>query len=216
MEQKLMPLKVTRSRLRKTKAVRRHAAELLSTIGEGESLLCLHKGQAGVMEFIEALLDKLGPSPVLLVTWTIGLYEATRLRAALDDGRATELKVLVDRSYGTRLRDDRQLVVDLIGEYTRSTSIHAKIACVGDWTVHGSANTNKTVRIEQLCIESDPAVAAWVRDELSCLDALPIGIPSTPLEQSRARLDLHHFGGGGTRPASRSKAWNHGLNIRFT
>lgn len=167
-----------------------NAREALSDFDRGMETYCLTFGQFSLMDAVEAILEKTGPANVALSTWTAGGADLSRSAEHMHNGNILSLRMVVDRSFGTRQPGYLAQVRELFGDDAiRTTRTHAKFVVItnDEWTVavRTSMNLNENPRLESIEVSDDPTLAAFLLrvvddlwDESPAGDFGPRGVPA--------------------------------------
>lgn len=133
---------------------------MLGEFPPGGRVVGLTKGQFSLGDLIRAVLAKIGPSDVVVSTWTTGLRDAEHARWLVDTKQMRSLRFLVDRSFVTRQPQYAQRMLHLFGANSiRIVNTHAKFVLLSneDWhvVVLTSMNLNQNKRFETFDVCDD-------------------------------------------------------------
>lgn len=126
------------------------------------------KGQFGLLQLIEALLDVTGPARVSLSTWTAARHEIQSLEKLVKAGRLTAMRWLIDFSFSRRDPEAAHQIRRTFGlDCIRVAQTHAKFALLENeaWqlVLRTSMNLNMNPRFEDFTVAHDPELAAFLR-----------------------------------------------------
>lgn len=143
------------------------ASAAIGRLDDEQHVFVVTKGQFSMIDIVNCLLDQAGPADVSIMSWTSGPAENAQLKSMLNDGRATRLRLVLDRSFFTRHPENARETVSTVGAANvRATRTHAKIAIVrgagGCFVARGSMNLNRNPRFEQADVSRSRAVADFV------------------------------------------------------
>lgn len=146
-----------------------NAEEALREYTPGGRIVGLTKGQFSLIHMITVMLDKIGPSDIIISTWSAGLRDSLALDAMRQSGQVRTCLLILDRSYSTRQPEYAVTVEDAFGkENIRTTNTHAKFVLMRSDTAHicirSSMNLNKNDRCENFDLDDDPAIYQFYHD----------------------------------------------------
>ncbi len=126
-------------------------------LADGCSIHGLSDGTWSLIDGIEELLDRCGPSDVTISTWTAANADIERAEGLLQDGRIKTLRLLVDRSFESRQPRYCGRARHLFGDQAlRVWNSHAKFVLVLggklDVLYTTSANLNANKRLENFTL----------------------------------------------------------------
>ncbi len=135
----------------------RGPAEAFEGLADGCSIHSLSDGTWSLIDGIEELLDRCGPSDVTVSTWTAANADIERAERLLQDGRIRALRLLVDRSFESRQPRYCGRARHLFGDQAlRVWNSHAKFVLVLggkiDVLYTTSANLNQNKRLENFTL----------------------------------------------------------------
>lgn len=138
-----------------------NAFDAIGEINPGCEVFILTFGQFSFIDAVSAIIKKIGPSEVVISTWTAGNADLSIAAEMMMRAEITDLRMLVDRSFLTRQPAYCKKMVDLFGVgCIRTWRSHAKFALIrgGDYRIvmRTSMNMNTNPRIENLEISDDP------------------------------------------------------------
>jgi hypothetical protein len=136
------------------------AKEALAEWAPPLSIFGFTKGQFSLIDIIEELLEKIGPSHLSISTWTAGNADVLRISDLLASGKLEGLRLLVDGSFAQRQPDILKSVVRHFGNSSlRVCNNHAKFFVMdsGETRVacKTSMNLNLNPRFEDFDITCD-------------------------------------------------------------
>ena len=132
-------------------------SEAFEGLADGCSIHGLSDGTWSLIDGIEELLDRCGPSDVTVSTWTAANADIERAEGLLQDGRIKTLRLLVDRSFESRQPRYCGRARHLFGDQAlRVWNSHAKFVLVLggklDVLYTTSANLNANKRLENFTL----------------------------------------------------------------
>ena len=147
---------------------KRTAAEAVAGLDlDGREIYGLTRGQFSFIDVIEAILATTGPARLEVCTWTATGPHIARAVAALQDGRITAGRWLVDLSFTRRCPQEAAAIRAAFGaDSVRVTKTHAKFAVIHNdrWRVacRTSMNLNVNPRMEHFTVAHDPELADFL------------------------------------------------------
>lgn len=166
------------------------AKRALGVLSPGVSISMITRGQFSLLDLLWAVLDQVGPSDVIISTWTMGVRDAENAEDLLRRGTIRSLRFLVDRSFPTRQPAYAAAVRKRFGSEAFVLSrVHAKFAVILGGAlpvvVRSSMNLNKNERWEQADVDVDAGLCAFYAGLVTELGGrLPDG-----LDTSEAAID---------------------------
>ncbi len=132
-------------------------SEAFEGLADGCSIHGLSDGTWSLIDGIEELLDRCGPSDVTVSTWTAANADIERAEGLLQDGRIKTLRLLVDRSFESRQPRYCGRARHLFGDQAlRVWNSHAKFVLVLSGKIDvlytTSANLNANKRLENFTL----------------------------------------------------------------
>lgn len=132
-------------------------SEAFEGLADGCSIHGLSDGTWSLIDGIEELLDRCGPSDVTVSAWTAANADIERAERLLQDGRIRALRLLVDRSFESRQPRYCGRARHLFGDQAlRVWNSHAKFVLVLggkiDVLYTTSANLNQNKRLENFTL----------------------------------------------------------------
>jgi len=145
------------------------AVEALGDIYQGCSIFGITKGQFSLIDLIAAVLEQTGPASIFLSTWTAANADIHEAFVLMDSGKITDARFLVDLTFQRRQPDFAKRLRDLFGpDSVRVTRNHAKFCLIqnSEWNIvlKTSMNLNMNPRLEDFCLEDDPALTEFLND----------------------------------------------------
>ena len=150
-----------------------HPAGWNLDLSEGDSLHGLSDGKWAMIDAIDVMLGKLGPSRLDIATWTAAGGSIERAKRLVTDGRVLDCRFIVDRSFAARKPVYCALLRERFGDDSiRVLSAHCKFVVFRggkhDAVYLTSANLGQNPRIENWSIfwggEMPSAYGAMVDD----------------------------------------------------
>ncbi len=148
-------------------AKRAVAHEAIGPLAKRQDVYILTYGQFSLIDALVAILDQVGPSDVVLSSWTAAdanLEQASNMVEAMS---IRSFRMVVDRSFRTRQPSYFRRMRELFGaDCVREIRSHAKFMVVtnDEWKiiVRTSMNLNENPRFESIEISEDPEFAAFM------------------------------------------------------
>lgn len=143
------------------------AREAIGQIAHDVELFVFSKGQFSLVDALAHLLEQTGPADVDISTWTIGMKSLDKLHHLLSDGSIIKIRVLLDRSYGSRKPECRIRLCDALGdENIRVTMNHSKFIIMRNGafllSILTSMNLNTNKRLEYVAISGDAGLVGFL------------------------------------------------------
>ena len=134
----------------------------------GNEWSCLTDGAMSLVDVVEHVLRKIGPSEVCISTWTMGFYDAERCDQFVRNGAIRRIRFLIDPSmFGRRPELSGRLVAGFGPDAFRAVNTHAKFAVLESESaavaIRSSMNLNPNRRIESLDVACDADMAKLYR-----------------------------------------------------
>lgn len=141
-------------------------------IGEVKPNQCIHgitDGHFSMVDIIEHLVYETKATRMLLSVWTASSIDIRRIKTLWDKSDLETIKMLVDRSFGTREPAYCDVLRATIGiENVRAWNCHAKFAVLRggetDALLNCSMNLSQAKRIENFNIETTPELVESYED----------------------------------------------------
>lgn len=167
------PTTLTRPRSTRRRELRdlrskQNAAAAIAGLDHAVELYGFTKGQFGLLQLIDALLDVTGPARVSLSTWTAARHEIQSLEKFVAAGRLTGMRWLIDFTFSRRDPEAAHQIRRTFGlDCIRVAQTHSKFALVENdaWqlVLRTSMNLNMNPRFEDFTVAHDPELAAFLR-----------------------------------------------------
>lgn len=150
------------------------AAELIGTISEGDEICGITNGQFSLVDILRHVLTQTGEADVVISTWTMGIYDAEKAYAFVNDRLIRSIRFILDPSMFSRKPEIASVLVQGFGkESFRPVNSHAKFCTVrGDRMavcIRSSMNLNANNRLESFDISACSEVTAFfegIADEI--------------------------------------------------
>lgn len=150
------------------------AAALIGSIAPGDEISGITNGQFSLVDILRHVLTQTGPADVVLATWTMGVYDAEKAYAFVNDGLIRSIRFIVDPSMFLRRAELASVLVKGFGvEAFRAVNSHAKFCTVRGAElavcIRSSMNLNENNRLESFDISADDAMTRFfegVADEI--------------------------------------------------
>lgn len=136
------------------------ARTVVKDFNQNNRITGLTNGKFSLISLVSAVLEKTGPSNVIISTWSSGLYDANVMHDLLSSNQIQSFRFILDRSFKTRLPQYATRVTDLFSpENIRTTNVHSKFVLIWNenWNVciRSSMNLNENKRTENFDIDND-------------------------------------------------------------
>jgi len=137
-----------------------NAKQAIEGFNKNNRITGLTNGAFSLISLIDAVLEITGDANVIISTWSAGFYDVNAISELIESGKITDFKIILDRSYKTRLAQYATTVDDLFSaENIRTTNTHSKFVLIqnADWNVciRSSMNLNENKRCENFDIDND-------------------------------------------------------------
>lgn len=150
------------------------AAELIGAIAPGIEISGITNGQFSLVDVLRHVLTQTGPADVVLATWTMGVYDAEKAYAFVNDRLIRRIRFILDPSMFLRRPELASVLVKGFGvEAFRAVNSHAKFCTVRGAEmavcIRSSMNLNENNRLESFDISVDDEMTAFfegVADEI--------------------------------------------------
>jgi len=121
-------------------------------------IMGLTRGQFSLIDLIYAILNKVGPSDVYIVTWSAGIKDVNNVRWMIDSRLIKKIRLITDHSYKTRQKKYAKSIEELFGiENIMTSEIHAKFVLIENQdfkiTIRSSMNLNANMTCESFEID---------------------------------------------------------------
>lgn len=129
------------------------AASLIGAIADGDEISGITNGQFSLVDIVQHVLTQTGPADVVIATWTMGIYDAEKAYAFVNDRKINRIRFILDPSMFSRKPEIASVLVKGFGpEAFRAVNSHAKFCAVrGEHLavcVRSSMNLNANNRLE--------------------------------------------------------------------
>lgn len=173
------------------------ATKAIGKMEHGCEIFGFTKGQFSLIHLLDAVIEQVGPSDVVIATWSAADGDVEHAKQWIDAGRVKSLKMLVDFSFQSRKPDVCDALRARFGDDSlRVTVTHAKFVLVksSKWNIviRTSMNLTHNPRFENFEISDDPQMYAFMQ---SIID-------ETWSDQSISQ-------GFTQKPADNRKQWKH-------
>lgn len=133
------------------------AAALIGDLSDGEEIAGVTNGQFSLVDILRHVLTQTGPADVVIATWTMGIYDAEKAYAFVNDHLIRNIRFIVDPSMFMRRRELSSVLVKGFGvESFRAVNSHAKFCTVRGESlavcIRSSMNLNENNRLESFDI----------------------------------------------------------------
>ena len=130
-------------------------------IESGIEVFGFTSGEFSLIDVIKAVVRKMDSPKMVLSTWTAAKAEMDHVFAFLESGSVKSARWIVDRSFQNRQPQLCQALRATFGDNAiRVQRVHCKFALIWDndkcVSVQTSANLNRNLRIENVCVSSCP------------------------------------------------------------
>lgn len=145
------------------------AEKILKGFDKDTRIVGLTNGAFSLISLISELLKIIGSSKITLSTWSAGFYDIGAFKDLQDSGLVTEIRIIIDKSFKTRLKQYSVHLLDVFSaEKIRTTKSHSKFVLLEnhDWKVVilSSMNLNENIRSENFDVQHDPEVFEMLND----------------------------------------------------
>jgi hypothetical protein len=142
------------------------AAALIGPIGPGDEIAGITNGQFSLVDILQHVLGATGPADVVVATWTMGVYDAEKAYAFVNNKLIRRIRFILDPSMFVRRPELASVLVKGFGAASfRAVNSHAKFATVrGERlavAIRSSMNLNENRRLESFDLSADPALCAF-------------------------------------------------------
>jgi hypothetical protein len=137
-----------------TGVFRKNPDAICDKIEKESQVFGLTMGEFSLIDLIHSTLKKIGPSEVIVATWSAGIKDVNQVKWMVDTDLILDFKLLVDHSYVNRQKKYAASITDLFGkENIRTSEIHAKFVLLKNEnfnvviTSSMNLNANKTCEL---------------------------------------------------------------------
>lgn len=136
------------------------ASEVARKIEKGCRIIGLTSGQFSLIDLIYSTLQRVGPSDVVVTTWSAGIKDANTVRWMCDSNLIRSFCLITDHSYKTRQKKYALALEDLFGRANiRTSEVHAKFVLIRSddlyITIRASMNLNANRTCESFEIDEN-------------------------------------------------------------
>lgn len=150
------------------------AAALIGPLKVGDELTGITNGQFSLVDILNHVLTQTGPADVVVATWTMGVYDAEKAYAFVNNRAIRAIRFILDPSMFSRRPELASVLVKGFGvDSFRAVNSHAKFATVRSPSlavcVRSSMNLNENRRLESFDISCCDAMCRFyetVADEI--------------------------------------------------
>lgn len=140
------------------------AKEAVGTIEHGQDVYVLTYGQFSLIDVITTILEQIGPSEIIISTWTAAHTNIDIAEELLKSDMITKIRFLLDRSFQTRQPKYFSHIVKTFGtKVIRELRLHSKFIVFQNenWNVvvRTSMNLNENPRMENVEISENKEFA---------------------------------------------------------
>lgn len=133
------------------------AAELIGDLADGDEICGVTNGQFSLVDILRHVLTQTGPADVVISTWTMGIYDAEKAYAFVNDRLIRSIRFILDPSMFSRKPEIAAVLVQGFGkESFRPVNSHAKFCTVRSDSmavcIRSSMNLNANNRLESFDI----------------------------------------------------------------
>lgn len=145
------------------------ARTAIGRITPGCEIFGVSKGQFSLVEIIEHILLEVGPSDLVVSTWTTGGADIEHFGFLMEEDLILEARFLIDSSFPERQPEYCRMLLNRFGpQAITCTANHAKFVTITnpDWQIslRTSMNLNKNRRLETYEISDDPNMVRFLLD----------------------------------------------------
>lgn len=146
------------------------AEEMIGDLNDGDLFFGITCGNVSKVDIIEHCINQVeGEVKLMIATWTVAEYDATKIEDLLTSGKVSGLQMIVDRSFASRQRRLSDSLIQRFGENViKYQRIHAKMFCVlgEDKSIccFTSMNLNENKRFENFVINVNNEVVEKALD----------------------------------------------------
>lgn len=128
------------------------ASQVSRMIEKDVRLIGLTKGQFSLIDLIYSTLQKIGPSDVIVATWSAGIKDANTVKWMLEDTLIKSFLLITDHSYANRQKKYVLALTDLFGkENIRTSEIHAKFVLISNENYKICIRTSMNLNANRTC-----------------------------------------------------------------
>jgi hypothetical protein len=128
------------------------ASEVARRIKKDCRIIGLTRGQFSLIDLIYSTLQEVGPSDVVVATWSAGIKDANTVKWMCDTDLINNFLLLTDHSYKGRTAKYALQVEELFGaERIRCTRIHAKFVLIKSKDMFITIRTSMNLNANHAC-----------------------------------------------------------------
>ena len=118
----------------------------------GLRLIGLTRGQFSLIDLIYSILQRVGGSEVVCVTWSAGIKDANTVKWMLDTDLIRKFMLCTDHSYKTRQAKYAVQLSELFGdENIRTSDVHAKFVLIRSERLFLTIRTSMNLNANRTC-----------------------------------------------------------------
>lgn len=115
-------------------------------------IMGLTQGKFSLIDMIHAILQKIGPSDVIVTTWSAGIKDAHQVRWMVDTNLIRSFQIITDHSYATRQKVYAASLDELFGRHNiRTSEIHAKFTLIQNENYKIVIRTSMNLNANKTC-----------------------------------------------------------------
>jgi hypothetical protein len=166
------------------------AKNAIGKIRKNSDTYILTFGQFSLIDAVIAIIDQVGPSDVVLSTWTAADAHLEKTQEMLESSDIMSLRMIIDRSFETRQPKYCQRMRNLFGvDCIRHIRNHAKFVIITNQeykiTIRTSMNLNENPRLENIEVSEDEELTDFM---LKVVDEIFSEV--APLEKKSKFLEM--------------------------
>lgn len=128
------------------------ASEVARKVVPGCRIIGLTRGQFSLIDLIYSILQRVGPSDVVVTTWSAGIKDANTVRWMCDTNLIRSFMLITDHSYKTRQAKYALALEDLFGkENIRTSEVHAKFVLIKSDSMHITIRASMNLNANRTC-----------------------------------------------------------------
>lgn len=136
------------------------AAEYIGKIERDTDIFGITKGQFGITDIIEHVLNQTGPAHIMISTWAAASADIRKQKEFLQNGKIKSIFFLIDRGFKNRQPENMAELEKLFcNDSYRFLSLHSKFVVIENdhWhvVIRTSMNLNENKRFENFEITED-------------------------------------------------------------
>jgi hypothetical protein len=150
------------------------AAALIGEIKDGDEISGITNGQFSLVDMLHHVLTQTGEADVVIATWTMGVYDAEKAYAFVNNKLIRNIRFIVDPSMFVRRPELASVLVKGFGaDSFRAVNSHAKFCTVRSASLavcmRTSMNLNENKRLETFDISASAEMVGFyeaIADEI--------------------------------------------------